>query len=90
MKLPEAVIFIDVDPAVSCERIRRRGDRIQVHETEEKLAELRKGYRMVCGVIETEFHLPLLVLAGEQELEQLTGSAAEFILSLVAGKQANA
>jgi len=89
LKLPEAVIFLDVDPTVCCERINRRGVRIQVHETEEKLAELRKGYRMVCSVIETEFHLPLLVVEGDQTLEQSTGSASKFIQNFVMENQTN-
>jgi len=87
MKLSNAVIFIDVDPAVSCERIRSRGETIQVHETEERLTQLRNGYRMVCGVIEKDFGLPLLVLEGERDPEQLAESASDFIRRLFTGDQ---
>ena len=48
LSLPDAVIFIDVLPKVSMARIRARGERIQVHETEEKLGRLREAYLLVA------------------------------------------
>ena len=47
LSLPDAVIFLDVPPAVSMERIRSRGEKMQVHETEEKLGRLREAYLLV-------------------------------------------
>lgn len=79
MKLPDAVIMLDVSPHVSITRIQSRGERKQVHETEEKLAKLREGYLMVCSSVEKEFNIPTRVLDGESELNKVTASALEFV-----------
>jgi len=79
MKLPDAVIMLDVSPAVSIMRIQSRGERRQVHETKEKLAKLREGYLMVCNFIKKEFNIPARILDGESELDKVTASALEFV-----------
>lgn len=79
MRLPDAVILLDVDPALSVERIARRGEARQVHETEEKLAKLRRGYRLVCNVVQTEFGIPARILDGGAALDALAESAVAFI-----------
>lgn len=79
MKLPDAVIMLDVSPHVSITRIQSRGERKQVHETEEKLAKLREGYLMVCSSVEKEFNIPTRILDGESELNKVTASALEFV-----------
>ena len=79
MKLPDAVIMLDVSPAVSIMRIQSRGERRQVHETKEKLAKLREGYLMVCNSIKKEFNIPARILDGESELDKVTASALEFV-----------
>jgi len=78
MRLPDAVIFLDVAPAVSIQRILSRGEQRQVHETEEKLAKLREGYLLVTQVVEKEFNIPARILDGESEIDKLTASAIEF------------
>jgi thymidylate kinase len=75
LRCPEAVLFLDVDPAVSIERIRGRGETRQVHETEEKLVRLREGYRSVCRVLEREWQIPVRTLDGHRPLEEVTASA---------------
>ncbi len=79
MKLPDAVIMLDVSPVVSIMRIQSRGERRQVHETKEKLAKLREGYLMVCNSIKKEFNIPARILDGESELDKVTASALEFV-----------
>jgi 1-acyl-sn-glycerol-3-phosphate acyltransferase len=78
MRLPDAVIFLDVAPAVSIQRILSRGEQRQVHETEEKLAKLREGYLLVTQVVEKEFNIPTRILDGESEIDKLTASAIAF------------
>jgi thymidylate kinase len=78
MELPSAVVMLDVDPSVSMSRIRGRGEKMQVHETEEKLARLRDGYLMVCDVVSRRFAIPTKVLDGNSELDEVTASALEF------------
>lgn len=82
MRLPDAVIMLDVNPAVSIRRIQARGERRQVHETEEKLARLRQGYLLVSDVVEKEFNIPTRILNGESEIDKVTASAVEFVKEL--------
>ncbi len=79
MRLPDAVIMLDVAPAVSMQRIQSRGEQMQVHETEEKLAKLREGYLLVTQVVAKEFAIPTRILDGALELDKLTASAFEFV-----------
>jgi 1-acyl-sn-glycerol-3-phosphate acyltransferase len=78
MTLPDAVILLDVPPNVCVERIRRRGEPRQVHETEEKLALLREGYLMACDVIRKRFDRPVLVVAGDRTMDSITEAALAF------------
>ncbi len=82
MRLPDAVIFLDVAPAVSIQRIQGRGEQRQAHETEKKLAKLREGYRLVTQVVDKEFNIPTRILDGEAGIDKVTASAIEFIKGL--------
>jgi len=79
MKLPDAVIMLDVEPAVSVARIESRGEQRQVHETEDKLAKLRAGYRLVCNVVQTEFGIPTRILDGDATIDVLAATALAFV-----------
>jgi hypothetical protein len=79
MRLPDMVVMLDVEPAISVARIARRGEKRQVHETEEKLAKLREAYLLICDVVRQEFGIPTLVLAGDQSIEALTDEAHAFV-----------
>jgi len=87
MRLPDAVIFLDVAPAVSMQRIQSRGEQMQVHETEEKLGKLREGYLLVTQVVEKEFSIPTHILGGELELDKLAASAIQFATAQAGGNQ---
>jgi 1-acyl-sn-glycerol-3-phosphate acyltransferase len=78
MELPSAVAMLDVDPDVSIARIASRGEKMQVHETEEKLSRLREGYLMVCDVVREEFGLAVEVLDGNAALDDVTATAIRF------------
>jgi len=78
MELPSAVAMLDVMPAVSIARIESRGEKMQVHETEEKLSRLREGYLMVCDVVRQEFGLAVRILDGNAALDEVTASAIRF------------
>jgi len=75
LSVPDAVLFLDVDPIVSMERIHSRGERRQVHETVEKLARLRSGYGTVCRVLERDLGVPARALEGEREVGDVLASA---------------
>jgi 1-acyl-sn-glycerol-3-phosphate acyltransferase len=75
LELPDAVLFLDVDPSVSMERIRSRGEKQQVHETEEKLGRLRDGYRMVCRVVQEELGIPTRTVDGRGTVEEVATTA---------------
>ncbi|HSR88012.1 MAG TPA: 1-acyl-sn-glycerol-3-phosphate acyltransferase, partial [Pontiella sp.] len=77
LHLPDAVIFLDVDPAICMERIMTRGEALQAHESAEKLTKLRTAYALVCDVMEKT--RPVCRLTGEKSLEQLTAEAAAFM-----------
>ena len=67
---PDAVIFLDVAPGVSMKRIFDRGEKLQVHENEEKLSRLREAYLLVVRALNENLNLPAFVLDGERD--QLT------------------
>jgi 1-acyl-sn-glycerol-3-phosphate acyltransferase len=81
---PDVVFFLDVAPAVSLERIGRRGEARQVHETEEKLTQLRGGYATVCRVLEPALGVPVHVLDGTRPLDALLDEAAAALQPLLA------
>ena len=77
LSCPDGVLFLDVEPAVSVERIRMRGEDMQVHETEEKLERLRAGYLSVCRFLEPDWHVPARVLDGNRGIEGVMTAAIE-------------
>ncbi len=77
LSCPDGVLFLDVDPAVSVERIRTRGEDMQVHETGEKLEKLRTGYLSVCRFLEPDWHVPARVLDGHRSVEEVMAAAME-------------
>jgi len=77
LHLPDAVVFLDVDPEVCMGRIASRGETVQAHENMEKLTKLRDAYRLVCDVLEQR--QPVCRLDGERSLEQLVREAASFV-----------
>ena len=83
MFLPDAVIMLDVDPNVCCNRIASRGQRIQPHETAEKLGKMRNGYLRVCEVVSDDLGIPVLTLTGDQGMEEVSRRALEFINGII-------
>ncbi|MGD2069433.1 MAG: 1-acyl-sn-glycerol-3-phosphate acyltransferase [Gemmatimonadota bacterium] len=73
--LPDAALFLDVDPAVAMERIRSRGEAQQAHEKEDELERLRGAYRMVCDVVERELGRPTRTLDGSLAQEEVAEHA---------------
>lgn len=83
MFLPDAVIMLDADPDVCCKRIASRGQPVQPHETAEKLGKMRNGYLRVCEVISDDLGIPVLTLAGDQGMEEVSQRALEFINGII-------
>ncbi len=79
LNLPDIVIFLDVEPDIAMERIKKRGGKIQVHETEDKLSKLRNAYLVTCSVIQNNFSVPTYILAGKDSIQNITKSAIDFI-----------
>jgi 1-acyl-sn-glycerol-3-phosphate acyltransferase len=79
LTMPDAVVMLDVDPALSLERIGKRGEKQQAHETAEKLARLREGYLQVCRVVETDFGIPSRIMDGSGTIDSVAGAAIRFV-----------
>jgi deoxyadenosine/deoxycytidine kinase len=77
--MPDLIIFLDVLPAVSIERIEMRGQHKQVHETPEKLGKLREAYLHTCGVAQNDFGIPTMIIEGSDTRENILEYAKRFI-----------
>jgi 1-acyl-sn-glycerol-3-phosphate acyltransferase len=86
LEMPDAAVFMDLDPNEAVGRINSRGESKQVHETPEKLAKLRRAYLAVCEAAESRFGLPVLRLDGRLSPEELTATAEDFMSSVKEGK----
>ncbi|MBU1074042.1 deoxynucleoside kinase, partial [bacterium] len=76
---PDAVIFLDVAPATSMKRILGRGEKMQVHENEEKLGRLREAYKLVVRALNDKPDLSAFVLDGEREQTAIRDEARSLI-----------
>jgi thymidylate kinase len=80
LSLPDAIVFLDVEPTVAMQRIRARGEDVQVHETEEKLARLRAAYTQVVAATKKELGRPAYVFSGDQDADYVSAA----VLGLIA------
>lgn len=79
LNLPDMVIFLDVDPEVSIERINKRGENKQVHETLEKLSKLREAYHITCRVARENLNISVEVVSADNTIPQIEELTAKFI-----------
>jgi thymidylate kinase len=79
--LPQVVVFIDCPPKTACDRIASRGERLQAHETEEKLGRLQVAYQMVCRITAEHRGIPTSRIDGGQPLQAVVSQAREFVRS---------
>jgi len=79
LNLPDIVIFLNVEPNTAIDRIDKRGQKKQVHETEEKLTKLRNAYLITCEVVQKELGIPTYIIAGNDTIDNITDSAVDFI-----------
>jgi hypothetical protein len=79
LSVPDAVIFLDIPPAVSMDRIKGRGEKMQVHETEEKLGRLREAYLLVVEATSNRLGLPTFVLDGDRDLNSIAAEAQRVV-----------
>ncbi|MFH1765698.1 MAG: 1-acyl-sn-glycerol-3-phosphate acyltransferase [Gemmatimonadota bacterium] len=82
LRRPEAALFLDVDPALSVQRIQSRGETRQVHETLEKLERLREGYLSVCRILEGQLGIPAEILDGNMGMDEVTAAALEAVAGM--------
>ena len=86
LAVPDAVIFLDVHPAISMERIRSRGEATQVHETEEKLGRLREAYLLVVEAARERMGLPGFVLDGGRDQDSIAAEARQMVTGALASR----
>jgi 1-acyl-sn-glycerol-3-phosphate acyltransferase len=79
MHLPDMVLFLDVKPKIAIERIDKRGQAKQVHETLDKLSKLRDAYLITCNVIRDKMEVPVCILKGDESIEDTLSDATGFI-----------
>ena len=79
LKLPDVVIFLDVESAIACKRIDKRGEKKQVHETEEKLGKLREAYKLVCKVILEDWNIPTISIDGNKTVEDVVVETENYL-----------
>jgi hypothetical protein len=79
LKLPDMVVFIDVSPETAIARIDARKEAKQVHETSDKLADLRGAYHGVCGLLRRKCDIPVAIIDGEESFASVVSNAREFI-----------
>lgn len=79
LALPDAVIFIDTPAAVSMARIKSRGEKMQVHETEKKLGHLREAYLLVVDAVRESMGLPAIVLDGSRDVDSIAAEARRVV-----------
>lgn len=79
LNLPNIVIFLDLEPSIAIDRIDKRGQKKQVHETKEKLTKLRNAYLITCKVIKSELGIPTCILDGNDTINNIRDSADSFI-----------
>ncbi len=79
LKLPDIVVFLDVSPATACDRISARGEQRQIHETEDKLGQLRQAYLLVCDIIHRNFGIPTLIMSGDDRPDNIAAAGLKFI-----------
>ena len=79
LALPDLTVFLDADPAVCVDRIEKRGESKQVHETVEKLSRLREAYRVVVSAVERELGRPTITIDGALSPEAAAAEAQRFV-----------
>jgi 1-acyl-sn-glycerol-3-phosphate acyltransferase len=87
LHLPDVVLFLDVDPAVSMERIEKRGEKMQVHETAEKLERLRNAYHLVVEAARDQMKLPAFIVEGDRDIESVAEEALRLVEETLAGSR---
>ena len=90
LALPDAVIFIDTPAAVSMARIKSRGEKMQVHETENKLGHLREAYLLVVDAVRESMGLPAIVLDGSRDVDSIAAEARRVVNGVRATAGGNA
>jgi len=81
MRLPNAVIMIDVAPHASTVTVGPEdGDR-HAQMTVEDVAKLREGYCLVCDVVKADFDIPTHVIDGSSDRDTQAEAALAFIES---------
>ncbi len=78
LRMPDAVVFLDVEPRLALDRIAQRGAPVQAHESDQKLTRLRAAYNLACATAQAEWGAPLLRLPGTGSPEAQAAAAKTF------------
>lgn len=86
LHMPDITLFLDIDPAISLQRIHSRGEDVQAHENLEKLTKLRAAYHVVCDVLSKSNSV--FRLQADTDIEQIGQEAVQFIMTIIGKKYA--
>jgi len=86
LHMPDITLFLDIDPAISLQRIHSRGENVQAHENLEKLTKLRAAYHVVCDVLSKSNSV--FRLQADTDIEQIGQEAVQFIMTIIGKKYA--
>lgn len=78
LRLPDAFVLLDLEPAIALSRIQQRGKAMQVHETPDKLHQLRKAYLRVQELVSRQWQIPTLLLDATHTQDELTNEIELF------------
>lgn len=83
-RFPDQVFLLEIDPAVSMERIRARGRPLQAHENVQFLGLLSEAYQRVCAVLEGRCGVPVVRIRVDQQRHgETVKQVAEAVLARV-------
>jgi thymidylate kinase len=78
LKIPDALVLLDISPECACDRIQQRGKLRQPHENIDKLTRLRQAYLRVERLISQHWNVRSLVLNGDANIKDISKNALKF------------
>jgi len=86
LKIPNIVVFLNVEPNIAIDRIRQRGEDRQAHETGDKLSKLSNAYHMTCNVIKRDLDIPTHIINGDDGIDNTTSAIFGYIDKCLKGE----
>jgi len=78
LRLPDHVFFLTVSPENAIDRIVKRGEKRQIHETADKLKSLQKAYFDILDFLKDQFNLGIsMINTDNKTLDGITGEVVK-------------